>query len=125
MDKVMDVLSSMSAMAVAKARDPSNTEERCSERVLELAKKLDELKIPYKKRNLFGCVDQLVFEWGGGSDIVCHIGSYGHEQGLFEVMGEDLMTKEELECDSVAGNIKMEDAVARIKKAYEKSKEQE
>ena len=27
--------------------------------------------------------------------------------------------------DSVAGNIKMEDAVARIKKAYEKSKEQE
>ena len=66
-----------------------------------------------------------MFEWGGGSDIVCHIGSYGHEQGLFEVMGKDLMTEEELEHDSVAGNIKMEDAVARIKKAYEKSKEQE
>lgn len=125
MDKIMDVLSSMSAMVTAKDHAPSSEEERCSERVLELAKKLDELKIPYKKRNLFGCVDQLVFEWGGGSDIVCHVGSYGHKQGLFEVMGKDLMTKEELECDSVAGNIKMEDAVARIKKAYEKSKEQE
>lgn len=66
-----------------------------------------------------------MFEWGGGSDIICHIGSYGHKQGLFEVEGKDLMTKEELKCDSVAGNIKMEDAVARIKKAYEKSKEQE
>lgn len=125
MDKVMDVLSSMSAMAVAKVRGPSSEEERCSKRILELAKKLDELKIPYKKRNLFGCVDQLVFEWDSRSDIVCHIGSYGHEQGLFEVQGDNLMTKEELECDSVAGNIKMEDAVARIKKAYEKSKEQE
>lgn len=125
MDKIMDVLSSMSAMVAVKDHAPSSEEERCSERVLELAKKLDELKIPYKKRILFGCVDQLVFEWDGGSDIVCHVGSYGHEQGLFEVMGKDLMTKEELECDSVAGNIKMEDAVARIKKAYEKSKEQE
>jgi hypothetical protein len=125
MDKIMGILSSMSAMAAAKDHEQSSEEERCSERVLELAEKLDELKIPYKKRNLFGCVDQLVFEWGDGSDIVCYIGSYGHEQGLFEVMGKDLMTKEELERDSVAGNIKMEDAVARIKKAYEKSNEQE
>lgn len=39
MDKIMDILSSMSAMAAAKDHGPSSEEERCSERVLELAKK--------------------------------------------------------------------------------------
>lgn len=124
MNKIIDVISSMSAMGIRKNKGPSNEEERCSKRILELASKLDELEIPYKKRNLFGCVDQLKFDWGDKSDIVCHIGSYGHEKGLFEVMGNDLMTQQELEIDSVAGNITMDDAVQRIKNAYEKSKEQ-
>jgi len=98
------------------------TEEQRKNQIPELAKKLDELNIPYKKVALFGNIDQLKFEWCE-ADIVCHFFSYGNEDGLFEVMGASLMTKEELEFDSVAGNITMEDAVQRIKNAYEKHKE--
>ena len=125
MDNAMTVMQSVLAMVKARRTyQPNDEEQRCSERILELASKLDELGIPYKKRNLFGCIDQLKFEWGDGPDIVCHIGSYGHEQGLFEVMGDELMTAEERERDSVAGFIHMDDAVQRIKKAYEQSKRQ-
>lgn len=88
-------------------------------RILELAKRLDELKIPYKVVSLNGGPDQLKFEWCG-ADIVCHRYSYGGDQGLFEIMGAELMTKEELEQDSVVGWITMEDAVNRIKEAHER-----
>jgi len=106
------------------AKNKINEEEECcSERILKLADKLDKMKIPFKAVALFGCVDQLKFDWCD-SDIICHIGSYGHEKGLFEVMGEAIMTTEELAKDSVAGYITMRDAIKRIKQAYKKYKEQ-
>ena len=92
-------------------------------RINQLASELDELGIPYQKNSLFSPDDQLKFAWCNNADIVCHEFSYGNEKGLFEVMGEALMTRAELALDSVAGNITIEDAVLRIKTAYERHKE--
>lgn len=105
---------------MSKSRD--DIEKECSKKISELAKMLDEEKIPYKSRALFGKIDQLLFEWCS-SDIVCHIGSYGGLEGLFEVMGKELMTPEELENDSVKGHLTIEDSFQRIKKAWEKSQQ--
>lgn len=88
-------------------------------RILELAKRLDELNIPYEVNCVIEENDQLRFCWCE-ADIICHRYSYGGDQGLFEIMGGELMTSEELERDSVVGYITMEDAVNRIKEAYER-----
>lgn len=93
------------------------TEKKCSQRILELAAMLDKEKIPYEKRNLFGEIDQLYFDWCG-ADVVCHLGSYGGPRGLFEVMGDCLLLPEELEDDEVKGCLTIEDAFGRIKNAW-------
>lgn len=98
------------------------TKKKCSQRILELAVMLDKEKIPYEKRNLFGEIDQLYFDWCG-ADVVCHPGSYGGPSGLFEVMGYCLLRPEELEDDEVKGYLTIEDAFERIKNAWSKSKE--
>ena len=125
MAELKDVISSTFIMLNAKAGLPTNSdiEKECSKKISELAKMLDKEKIPYKSRALFGEIDQLLFEWCS-SDIVCHIGSYGGPEGLFEVMGEELMTFEELENDSVKGCLTIEDSFQRIKKAWEKSQQE-
>ena len=44
-------------------------------------------------------------------DAICHYGSYGHEDGLLEIMG-DLVTKED--GDSVVGFLTADDVIMRI-----------
>ena len=93
-----------------------------SDRIVELAERLDKLGIEYVKRSLFGQDDQLKFEWCDGADIVHHHLSYGNEDGLFEIMGYKLMTDAELQVDSVVGYITIDDAVRRISEAWAKYK---
>lgn len=49
----------------------------------KLAAGLDAKGIPYTRRPLFGGQQIICGEW----DAICHSGSYGHEQGLIEIMG--------------------------------------
>ena len=48
-------------------------------------------------------------------DAVCHSGSYGHEDGLLEIMGT-ILTDEESECDSVVGWLTAEQVMKRVVK---------
>ena len=50
------------------------------------------------------------------SDAVCHDGSYGRHIGLLEMMG--LLTKEELEYDSVLGHLTAEQVFERWHKHW-------
>lgn len=47
-------------------------------------------------------------EW----DAVCHLGSYGYEQGLLEIMGD--LVDEKKDGDTVVGYLTAEDVVKRI-----------
>jgi hypothetical protein len=97
--------------------------------IIELSKRLNELNIPHKLNE-----GQIVFyeprvahllfnrikyegKWTE-SDIICKPGSYGYEDGLFEIKGIDLMTPEECAEDDVVGYLTMEDVITRIVKAY-------
>lgn len=51
-------------------------------------------------------------------DAVCHSGSYGHEQGLLEIMG--LSTDPD---DDIEGYLTAEEVYKRISQDYEKNKE--
>ena len=95
-----------------------------SKRIIELAARLDKLGIEYEKRSLFGIDDKLLFKWCE-SDIVHHSFSYGNEMGLFEIMGDKLMTDEELLADSVVGYITIDDAVRRISEAWQTYKNED
>lgn len=53
-------------------------------------------------------------------DAICHYGSYGYQQGLFEVMGDALLTPEERENDSVVGYLRLEEVLERLEKIYGK-----
>lgn len=59
--------------------------------ILELDKKLTELKIPHKLRRLYDGWQILYFRKGredeAYGDVVCHCGSYGHEKDLMEAYG--------------------------------------
>lgn len=48
-------------------------------------------------------------------DVICHRGSYGHNKGLLELMGNIVRTK-----DSVEGWLTAEDVIERIEGAKEK-----
>ena len=50
-------------------------------------------------------------------DAVYHFGSYGHEQGLIEIMGA--LTYEEYENDSVLGYLTADEVFERFKYCYE------
>lgn len=52
-------------------------------------------------------------------DVILHNGSYGHEQGLLEIMG---LVDEEKVGDEVEGYLTAGECFNRIKKHYEKSK---
>lgn len=47
-------------------------------------------------------------EW----DAICHLGSYGYEDGLLEIMGD--LVDEEKDGDCVVGYLTAEDVVKRI-----------
>lgn len=89
----------------------------------KLAKRLDELNIPYELTSVFKIHDQfdkMTFPWTT-ADVICNYGSYGHENGEYEVMGRDLQTAEEASWDEVTGHINLEDMVKRIQTAYNRT----
>lgn len=89
----------------------------------KLAKRLDELNIPYELTSVFKTHDQfdkMIFPWTT-ADVICIYGSYGHENGDYEVMGRDLQTAEEAAWDEVTGHINLEDMVKRIQTAYNRT----
>ena len=91
--------------------------------IKKLAKRLDELNIPYELTSVFKIHDQfdkMTFPWTT-ADVICNFGSYGHENGEFEVMGRDLQTAEEASWDEVTGHINLEDMVKRIQTAYNRT----
>lgn len=70
--------------------------------------------IAYEKCPLNGgwqiCVpSRKLKEW----DVVCHSFSYGHEQGLLELMGDSMLTYDELKYDTVVGYLEAEDVLYR------------
>ena len=95
--------------------------EKYKGQIEKLSERLKKLNIPHTVKELFDGPDCIKFDWCD-ADIICHHFSYGGEDGLFEVMGKALMTTIEQKIDSVAGNIPMEDAVNRIKKAWDSNK---
>lgn len=85
----------------------------------KLERLLVDAEIPYEKqRNFSG--KQIAYP-RFGDDLVCsvilHRGSYGHEEGLLEIMG--LLTDEEYERDSVAGCLTADDVFNRIKNHWD------
>lgn len=52
--------------------------------------------------------------------VICNPMSYGHEEGLLEIMG--LLTREESEDDDVVGWLTAEDVFNRIKKDWKENK---
>lgn len=97
--------------------------------IIKLSKRLNELNIPHKLND-----GQILFyeprvahilysrinyegKWTE-ADVICKPGSYGYEDGLFEIKGIDLMTPEECAEDDVVGYLTMENVIARIVKAY-------
>ena len=94
-----------------------------STQIEKLARRLDELNIPYSLTSVFkthGGSDKMTFPWTT-ADVICNFGSYGHEKGEFEVMGRDLQTAEEASWDEVTGHIKIDDMVNRIQTAYNRT----
>lgn len=97
--------------------------------IIKLSKRLNELNIPhklnkgqilfYEPRVAHFLYSKLKYEgkWSE-ADIICKPGSYGYEEGLFEIKGIDLMTPEECAEDDVVGYLTMEDVITRIVKAY-------
>ena len=52
-------------------------------------------------------------------DAICHIGSYGYEQGLIEIMGDRLMTEQD-GGGSVAGWLTADQVIERLKRWEER-----
>ena len=98
-----------------------NMKEKYKGQIEKLSEQLKKLNIPHTVKELFDGPDCIKFDWCD-ADIICHHFSYGGKDGLFEVMGKALMTTIEQKIDSVAGDIPMEDAVNRIKKAWDRNK---
>lgn len=97
--------------------------------IIKLSKRLNELNIPHKltKGQILFYEPRVTLFWGSKikyegkwteADIICKPGSYGYEEGLFEIKGIDLMTPEECAEDDVVGYLTMEDVITRIVKAY-------
>lgn len=97
--------------------------------IIKLSKRLNELNIPhklnkvqivfYEPRVAHICFSRIDYEgkWTE-ADVICKPGSYGYEDGLFEIKGIDLMTPEECAEDNVVGYLTMEDVITRVVKAY-------
>ena len=97
--------------------------------IINLSKRLNELNIPHKLNegqivfyeprvaHVFNSRIKYEGKWTE-ADIICKPGSYGYEDGLFEIKGIDLMTPEECAEDDVVGYLTMEDVITRIVKAY-------
>ena len=73
----------------------------------KLAQALTINNIPFKERPLFNGV-QII---GDGWDAICHDYSYGHEDGLIEVMGLDDGSNRD---DDVIGYLTAEDVLKMV-----------
>lgn len=73
----------------------------------KLAQALTVNNIPFKERPLFNGV-QII---GDGWDAICHDYSYGHEDGLIEVMGLDDGSNRD---DDVIGYLTAEDVLKMV-----------
>lgn len=72
----------------------------------KLANGLDEKNIPYVRKTCFDGEQIVCDSW----DAICHRGSYGHEQGLLEIMGSIVRNDE----DDVEGYLSAEDILSRL-----------
>ena len=71
----------------------------------KLAKGLEEKGIMYISHPLYDGFQIVTDKW----DAVCHSGSYGHEQGLLEIMGNIVRGD-----DAVEGYLTAEDILERL-----------
>ncbi len=73
--------------------------------------------IPYEATPLF---NGLHIEYPNHANcvcsVICHDGSYGHQDGLLEIMG--LLTDEEAEFDAVKGWLEADEVFKRISAHY-------
>lgn len=80
--------------------------------IVKLSKMLDKEKIPHEDMQIF---DGLQVNYPNKEncicDAICHSFSYGHEQGLLEIMG---LTED----DDVEGYLTAKEVFKRIKKHY-------
>lgn len=85
--------------------------------IVKLSKMLDKEKIPHEDMQIF---DGLQVNYPNKEncvcDAICHSFSYGHEQGLLEIMG---LTEDE--DDDVEGYLTAKEVFKRIKKHYKKN----
>lgn len=75
--------------------------------IRKLAKGLEERNIPYELKPLFDGWQIWCDDW----DAICHSFSYGHEEGLLEIMGT--LVDEEIG-DTVEGCLTAEEILRRI-----------
>lgn len=97
--------------------DFDNLNFKYCEPILRLASLCSAEDIPFVMRPQFNGL-QLVYPrletWE--LDVICHDYSYGHEQGLLEVMGAICQAYD----DDVEGYLDVEEVFERIKKYYKK-----
>lgn len=77
---------------------------------------LQETKIPYRMDYVLGMPSVRYYGYGNEliCDAICHSGSYGHEEGLLEIMG---LTRND---DSVEGWLTSEEVFDRISEDWNK-----
>ena len=87
--------------------------------IVKLSKMLDKEGIPHEDMQLF---DGIQVNYPNKEncicDAICHSFSYGHEQGLLEIMG---LVDEEKVGDSVEGYLTAKEVFKRIRKHYKKN----
>lgn len=111
-----ELMSSLYAMLNNINNDVNNSINIYTISMNKLKNRLDEYNIDYIERDLYGG-KQLLFKWCN-ADIICHKGSYGGDDGLFEVCGDELLTDDEKSIDSVCGYLTEDDAFNRILNAW-------
>lgn len=75
----------------------------------KLAKGLEERGIKFVSHPLYDGFQIIVKRGRTGWDAICHSGSYGHEQGLLEIMGDIVKGSDEVE-----GYLTAEDILERL-----------
>ena len=95
----------------------NNLNPKYCQPILRLANLCSAEGIPFVTRPLFDGLQLLCPSLEERElDVICHGGSYGHEQGLLEIMGAICNTYN----DDVEGYLTVEEVFERIKKYYKK-----
>ena len=94
-------------------RRPSAKRKKEVTEMSKLMKLLDEANVPYEVQDCWGTPQVCYPKSGEGQvcDAICHGFSYGHEEGLLEIMG---LGDEEAIGDSVEGYLTAEEVATRI-----------